>query len=417
MNYTYGTTPRMERLTVKNYRSLQDVSIEDMTTLTVLLGPNGSGKSAVFDILSFLAECFESGLRSAWERRGGGRELKTRGSAGPVVIEIAYRELSEEPLNVYHLEIDEVDGRPVVLEERLHRENVSLKFLEYSNGQGWALTGKDPSGDQLEARESSELYSPDTLAVGVWGKLVDYPRVAALRSYITGWHMSCFSPEHARGQPEAGAQEHLSRTGDNLANVIQHLSEEDPEHLQRIFDKLSYLVPKVQGAAVQTMPDGRLSLQFRQDPFNEPVTTSSVSDGTLKLLAYLVLLRDQQPPPLIGIEEPEIFLHPMLLRHLAEECMRTAEDAQVLVATHSPYFIDALLPEDVRVLWLDGNGCTQCYYPARDEKIKCFMEHGALLGDLWTEGHFVAGDPLTNEGMPRPGQKLTGIPDSTLTRA
>ena len=398
MNDIDGATPRIERLAVKNYRSLRDVSIEDITTLTVFLGPNGSGKSTVFDVLSFLAECFESGLRSAWDRRGGGRELKTRGSEGPVMIEIAYRELAEEPLSVYHLEIDEEYGKPVVLEERFHSEHAANAVPKE---QIWARTGKEPHGDQPVARDSGELYSP-ALAAGTRDQLADHPRLVAPRNYVTGWHMSCFSPEHARGRPEAGAQRHLSRTGDNLANVIQYLSEEKPEHLQDIFSKLSYLVPKVQGAAVQTMPDGRLSLQFRQAPFKEPVTTSSVSDGTLKLLAYLVLLRDQQPPPLIVIEEPENFLHPRLLRHLAEECMRTAEDTQMLVATHSPFFIDALLPEDVRVLWLDSNGYTQCYYPDKDEEVKGFMEHGALLGDLWMEGYFAAGDPLTNDGMLEP---------------
>ena len=396
MNYTYGTTPRMERLAVKNYRSLRNVSIEDMTALTVLLGPNGSGKSAVFDVLSFLAECFESGLRGAWDRRGGGRELKTRGSEGPVMIEIAYRELAEEPLSVYHLEIDEEYGKPVVLEERFHSEHAANAVPKE---QIWARTGKEPHGDQLVARDSGELYSPDTLAVGVWGRSTDYPRLVALRSYITGWHMSCFSPEHARGRAKAGAQKHLSRSGDNLANVIQYLSQESPEHLQGIFSKLSYLVPKVQGAAVQTMPDGKLSLQFKQAPFNEPIMTSSVSDGTIKLLAYLVLLRDQQPPPFIGIEEPENFLHPELLWDLAEECGQA--ETQMIVTTHSPLFIDALRPKEVRVLWLDGNGCTQCYSPAKDEKVNSMMDNGALLGYLWMEGRFAAGDPLTNGGMPK----------------
>ena len=78
--------PRIESLRVENYRALRRVELKDLTPMTVLLGPNGSGKSTIFDVFSFLSECFQSGLRSACDRRGRGRELKTRGSAGPVVL-------------------------------------------------------------------------------------------------------------------------------------------------------------------------------------------------------------------------------------------------------------------------------------------------------------------------------------------
>ena len=85
-----------------------------MTPLTVLLGPNGSGKSTVFDVFAFLSECFESGLRRAWDRRGRAKELKTRGSDGPLVIEIKYSEPGL-PLITYHLAVDERRGSPIVV--------------------------------------------------------------------------------------------------------------------------------------------------------------------------------------------------------------------------------------------------------------------------------------------------------------
>ena len=106
--------PRIERLKVRNFRALRDVELTNLTPLSGLLGPNGSGKSTVFDVFAFLAECFESGLRRAWEKRGRARELKSRGVEGPVLIEIAYREQPRRPLITYHLEVDEVNGRPVV---------------------------------------------------------------------------------------------------------------------------------------------------------------------------------------------------------------------------------------------------------------------------------------------------------------
>ena len=111
--------PRIERLKVQNFRALHDVELKDLTPLTVLLGPNGSGKSTVFDVFAFLAECFESGLRRAWDKRGRARELKSRGEEGPVLIELAYREQPDAPRITYHLEINEENGRPVVDREWL----------------------------------------------------------------------------------------------------------------------------------------------------------------------------------------------------------------------------------------------------------------------------------------------------------
>ena len=102
---------RMEYLRIANYRALKSVELKNLTPLTVLLGPNGSGKSTVFDVFNFLSECFQFGLRHAWDRRGRARELRTRGQEGPVVIELKYREQPGTPLITYHLAIDEESGK------------------------------------------------------------------------------------------------------------------------------------------------------------------------------------------------------------------------------------------------------------------------------------------------------------------
>ena len=147
------------------------------------------------------------------------------------------------------------------------------------------------------------------------------------------------------------------------------------------------------------MPDGRLLLRIKDAPFSKPVTARFASDGTLKMLAYLVLLHDPVPPPFIGIEEPENFLHPRLLWGLAEECRGAVAETQLLVTTHSPFFLDALQPNEVRVLWRNESGYTMCNALNQNTKVKAFMDAGALLGDLWMEGYFEVGDPLTEDGM------------------
>ncbi len=113
-----------------------------------------------------------------------------------------------------------------------------------------------------------------------------------------------------------------------------------------------------------------------------------------------MLLYDPNPPPFIGIEEPENFLHPRLLYELAEECRAASERTQLLVTTHSPFFLDALQPKEVRILWRDEDGHTQARRVDQVRGVPEFLEAGAQLGDLWMEGQFRVGDPLVDEGGP-----------------
>lgn len=402
MNNQRSTPPaKIEYLKVRNFRVLRDVEFKALTPLTVLLGPNGSGKTSVFDVFAFLSECLESGLRRAWDRRGRARELKSRGSDGPVTIEIKYREPGY-PLITYHLSVDEKNGAPIVVEEWLRWKRGShgqpFRFLDYKEGIGRAVSGERP--DEHDERSEVPLNSPDLLAVNALGQFADHPRVSALRNFITGWYVSYLSADSTRVQPESGPAERLSKSGENLANVIQFLSEQHPERLQSIFDVLRERVPRVERIFSETMQDGRLLLQIKDAPFSEPVLARFASDGTLKMLAYLVLLYDPDPPPFIGIEEPENFLHPRLLPELAEECRAATRRTQLLATTHSPFFLNGLRPEEVRVLWRDEYGYTQVRRAADLPGVNAFVEEGALLGHLWMEGQLGAGDPLTNQGEP-----------------
>lgn len=392
---------RIEYLKVCNFRALRDVEFKDLTPLTVLLGPNGSGKSTVFDVFAFLAECFEFGLRRAWDKRGRAKELKTRGGDGPVTIEIKYRERGY-PLITYHLAVDERAGAPIVVEEWLRWKRGShgqpFRFLDYREGLGSAVSGDLP--DEEDQRVDTPLKAADLLAVNALGQFAEHPRVAALRDFITGWYVSYLSADSARGQPEAGPQDRLSRSGDNIANVIQFLAEQHPQRLEQIFAVLRQRVPRIESVLSETMPDGRLLLQIKDAPFSHPVLARFASDGTLKMLAYLVMLNDPSPPPFIGIEEPENFLHPRLLPELAEECRAAIAQTQLLVTTHSPFFLNGLRPEEVRVLWRDVQGYTQAQRASDLQGVQAFVSQGALLGQLWMEGQLGVGDPLVNQGAP-----------------
>lgn len=402
--------PRIESLRVENYRALRRVEFDKLTPMTVLLGPNGSGKSTVFDVFNFLSECFQFGLRHAWDRRGRGKELKTRGSSGPIVFDLKYREHRDMPVITYHLAIDEGNKGPEVVEEWLQWRRGTrgrpFRFLEFARGEGSAVSGEMP--DEDDKRVPQKLRSPDLIAVSTLGQFSDHPRVAALREFITDWYVSYLSIDQTRSQPEAGPQERLSKGGENLPNVIQYLKEQHPDRLEQIFEVLRQRIPRLERVEAEPMPDGRLLLQIKDAPFEQPVLSRFASDGTMKLLAYLTVLYDPEPPRFIGIEEPENFLHPKLLPELAEECRAAAERSQLLITSHSPFLLNAMRPEEVRILYRDEQGYTQTVRAIDIQGISEFMGEGASLGYLWMEGHFGLGDPLTNQGAPRLKQRERG---------
>jgi predicted ATPase len=407
-NLSEHSVPRIEYLRVKNYRALRDLELKNITPLTVFLGPNGSGKSTIFDVFAFLSECFSVGLRKAWDRRNRFKELRTRGSEGFIVIELKYREKPGTPIITYHLAIGEKAKGPYVAEEWLRWKRVPrgapFRFLDFKEGKGLVVTGDIP--DEHDHRVEERLDSPEILAVSTLGQFAKHPRVSALRRFITGWYLSYLSADNTRGTPEAGPQERLSVTGDNLPNVIQYLKEQHPDRLDHILALLSNRVPRLERVQAELMADGRLLLQIKDAPFDRPILAKFASDGTLKMLAYLTLLYDPDPPQLIGIEEPENYLHPRLLPELAEECRNVTGRTQLMVTTHSPFFVNGLRANELWVLYRDIRGYTQAKKAEDMQGIKEFMNSGAMLGHLWMEGYFDVGDPLTALG----GPKLSALP-------
>ncbi len=394
---------RIEGLRIQNYRALCDVNLGTLTPLTALLGPNGSGKSTLFDVFAFLSECFSVGLRKAWDKRGRFKELRSRGAEGPIVLEVRYRERPNTPLITYHIAIDERQGGPLVAEEWLQwrrgpQRGKPFRFLDFRSGEGSVIPGDTP--EKEDERITERLDSAEMLAVNTLGQLAKHPRVSALRRFITGWYLSYLSAESARGVTDSGTQERLSQTGGNLPNVIQYLKELHPDRIEKILQILRRRVPRLENVDAELLADGRLLLQIKDAPFDRPILSKYASDGTLKMLAYLVVLHDPMASPLVGIEEPENYLHPRLLPELAEECREASAQSQILMTTHSPFLIDGLRPEEVWLVYRDERGYTKSSRVADIKGIREFMNHGARLGQLWMEGHFRVGDPLTASGEP-----------------
>ena len=354
---------QIEQIRLKNFRAFRDVQMKDIPRFCVLVGANGSGKSSLFSVFAFLRDAMASNVTVALARLGGSRgiqEVRSRGARGPIEIELKIRtDLGNKgsKLITYELHIDDEGGRPVVVREILrYRRGSSGKpwrFLDFSRGVGEAVTNELDSVDDESklTREPQTLKSPDILAIKGLAQFERFPAVVALGNLIENWHLSDFHISRARPEVEAGFADHLSREGENLSLVVEYLHRQHPALFAQILDRLTHRVPGVTSVEAKTTEEGRVLLKFSDGSFEDPFLARFVSDGTIKMLAYLVLLYDPQPHPLLCVEEPENQLYPSLLWDLAEEFRSYAlHGGQVFVFTHWPDLLNAVQLEEV--LWM-----------------------------------------------------------------
>ena len=347
---------------IRNYKALRDVTLgklwnnseEPLTQLTAVIGKNGAGKSSIFDAFGFIADCLKNGVEDACDARGGFQKIFSKGqdSSESISFELYYRESeSDNPITYeFSIKLDK-NKRPFVYKERLrqrrkgqHKFGQPFSFLVLNNGTGVVWKG-ETIGKQIEEDENS-LFDPNQLisaiesgiiteetnetevirlednrhlAITTLGALKQHPRIAAFRKFIESWYLSYFSPDSARSLPLAGIQKHLDIHGDNLANVVQFMQREQPQRFKSILKDISHKIPGLLNIDTETSSDGRLLLKFYGQGFDEPFYAQQMSDGTLKIFTYLLLMEDPEPHSFICIEEPENGLYHKLLEILATE--------------------------------------------------------------------------------------------------
>lgn len=393
---------RIESIRLKNYKAFRDATLKDIPPFLVVVGANGSGKTTLFDVFGFLHDCLKSNVRHALDSRGRFKEVLSRDSDGDsILIEIQYRmEIAGvSRLVTYSLEIAEKSGTPYVKREILrYKRGASGKpyhFLDFSNGDGYAITNEENfNKEDEELTRENQKVSPDTLAIKGLGQFERFKAANAFRQLIESWHVSDFHISAARGRKEAtGEADHLSESGDNLPLVAQRLFEQHPDTFKNILRTMAQRVPGVSGVEPKLQDDGYLTLRFQDGSFKTPFLDRYVSDGTIKMFAYLVLLHDPRPHPLLCVEEPENQLYPKLMLELAEEFRQYANrGGQVLVSTHSPDFLNAVELEEV--CWLvKTQGNTEIRRAKDDAQIAAYMADGDKMGYLWKQGFFEGADP------------------------
>jgi predicted ATPase len=394
---------RIESVRLKNFKLFKEIEMNDIPGFCVVVGANGTGKSTLFDVFGFLKDCLTYNVSRALLSRGGFKEVVTRGEEeNNIYIELQFR-LKINDVNrlvTYILEIAYENGKAIIEREILRYKRGAYgspyHFLDFQRGKGYAVTNEEDFNNTNEAlnREYQTLDSPDMLAIKGIGQFQRFKAANAFRQMLENWHVSDFHINLARGSKDAaGYAEHLSVTGDNLQLVANHLYESHPDIFDKIIIKMKQRVPGISAIKPEPTADGRLLLKFQDGSFKDPFIDKYVSDGTLKMFAYLILLYDPSPYPLLCVEEPENQLYPTLLWELAEEFRDYANrGGQVFVSTHSPDFLNATNLEEV--FWLvKENGYTQIKRAKDDPQITAYMQNGDQMGYLWKQGFFEGVDP------------------------
>ncbi|MFW2456358.1 AAA family ATPase [Methyloversatilis discipulorum] len=400
----------IEGFRVRNYRALRDVTLgklstgqqqtEPLTPFTVVIGKNGAGKSTLFDAFGFVADCLSTDVETACDakQRGGFERMRSMGVQEPICFEIYYRESKSERPITYELHIDlDSSGRPYVQYEFLGQRRRGQRFgrpypfLRLTRGSGTAWAGDtalEGEGDE-EPNTRMEVTLTDLRQLGIatLGTLKEHPRIKRFRDFLKGWYLSYFHPDAARSIPSAGAQRHLNIHGDNIGNVVQYMEREHKERFQSILDRIAAKIPGIRSIKTLVTEDKRVLLQFNDGAFADPFYAGQMSDGTLKIFAYLLLMEDPEPPPFICIEEPENGLYHRLLDALAMELRHHATGKknapQIFVTTHQPYFVDALAPKEVWILKKGSDGYSTVCRVSDLELVRNLVEEGLPLGGLW----------------------------------
>lgn len=397
---------KIERIRIKNFRVFRDLTLTNIPALAVFVGANGVGKSTLFRVFGFLKDALKNNVRTALQKEGGFDELVSRGhEKESIEIEIQFRmELTgRKRLVSYLLSISKQDGKPVIDREILRykrgRYGSPFHFLDFSKGEGYAITNEEDFTKTEEelTKESQKLDSPDILAIKGLGQFQRFKAASAFRNLIENWHVSDFHITDARQRVEAGVAEHLSESGDNLPIVAQHLYENHRAIFDTVLKRMESRIPGISEVTVEQTIDGHVVLRFKDGSFKNPFIARYVSDGTIKMFAYLILLYDPNPHPFLCIEEPENQLYPALLEELAEELRSYAQrGGQVLVSTHSPEFLNAV--ELSEVFWLNKkSGFTNIYPLSNSELISNLIEAGDKPGYLWSQGIFSDLDQSSKE--------------------
>lgn len=337
---------RIKRLEARNYRSLSDVDVT-LDDLTVLVGQNGSGKSNFLDVLRFVSDALRRGLDAALidHDRGGIGALRRYSSKGrPFDVTITL-----------YLTLDGQDGSysfTLASERRneyaVKNESCSLGLHSYEIKDGQLRQSSLQQGIVTQERN---------LTLPLVGKL---PEFAPLYDFLSQIGFYSIFPNDLRPPQRPGNPYPLDEHGENLATVLRDFVKSKNEIWnEKLYQSLAAIVPGVDPKNPITVQQVGSYLVVRIKHSEGGIFDLALeSDGTLRVLGILTAIYQQPALPFIGIEEPELMLHPKAMGVLCDTLLEAATHSQIIVTTHSPDLINRFDADVLRIVERE-NGITE----------------------------------------------------------
>ncbi|MDZ4764380.1 MAG: AAA family ATPase [Chloroflexota bacterium] len=324
---------RITQIHVKNFRSIAEIRA-DLGNLTVLVGKNGAGKSNFVDVLRFVTDALQRGLDNAITERGGMGRLRRwskKGRPFDVVITLSflYGEIKIE----YTLTLGSQKRNEYAVKRESYRYDEIVQY-EIENGV-WKV---EPMGTAIKAQDRT-LILP---------LVAQRPEIKPFYDFLTATSFYSIFPNDELRNPQRPSNDYpLERYGRNMASVLKTFLgvEARRENMERNLDTA---IPGVSGVVV-TPVSGFLVTQLKHDD-GSLFDLSQESDGTLRILALMIALYQEPPRTFLGIEEPELTIHPGAAGILCDVIKEAATRSQIIVTTHSPDLISRFDVNDLRVV-------------------------------------------------------------------
>ncbi len=325
---------KLLRLKVERYRSLRDQSIELNGDLNLFIGANASGKSAILDALRFLRESVRTGdFRAPVFSRGGIVHLAWKGDDAQQ-IELAV--LLEDDGRRWEWSVRIVrQGREFHVVERVSElppDSPPINVLDAENGVGWW------SGE--ERKRVNLKQSPTICALAAASADAAFP-ARDIAECVKRWGF--FDPIPLLLRRDVGSQgsSHFDPYGLNLAETLYSIEQSSPDVLERIVEATRSVVGLPSKIVLRESED-RFYFVQEEPGLQRPVHQMGISSGTLRVLALMTALHGEPGLNLIGIEEPENYVHPSALSSFVVHLQDARDRVQFMVTTHSPLLLDFL---------------------------------------------------------------------------
>ncbi|HLK55976.1 MAG TPA: AAA family ATPase [Chthonomonadaceae bacterium] len=370
----------LTHITLTNYKSIARCSVE-LHPLMFLVGPNGAGKSNFLDALRFVSDALNTSLDHAIRQRGGIQEILHR-AEHPADNFSTYLDfhLSGGATGYYsfHVKADSMGGYEVLTETCSLRTNTRAKIEKRFRVHNGEVESSEPV---TPAVATDRLYLVAASGLPAFRPVYDALAHMAFYNLNLAWIRDTQPPD---------ARELLSHDGDNITSVLARMSKNSPDAKRRIEEYLAAVVPGVEGVDVKDIGLNEM-LEFRQrlPGVQQPLTFPgySMSDGTLRALCILVAMfqtgnQSGKDVSLVGIEEPEIALHPAALGALLDAMEEASETKQILITSHSADLLDReRIPSDSLLAVVSEQGKT-VIAPIDAASRKVLRDHLFTAGEL-----------------------------------